>query len=101
MVLPRQARRRRQGTIGAAAIAVAAARRVLLSEVPSEEHAAAFLGLGVIGDGAKPTLALVTKCLEFRHDIAGAGSEGLQRHRDFDAVLLIALDQAGLLKIRQ
>jgi hypothetical protein len=74
---------------------------VLLSEVTPEKCAAAFLGLGVVGDGPKPALALVTKCLEFRHEIAGASAEGLERHHDNDAAFLIALDQAGLLEIRQ
>jgi hypothetical protein len=43
----------------------------------------------------------VTKCLELRHEIAGAKSEDLERYHSNDAVLLIALDKAGLLKIRQ
>jgi hypothetical protein len=77
------------------------ARRLVLSEVPPEEHASAFLGLGVVGDGRKPALPLVTKCLELRHEIAGASSEDLERYHNDDAVLLIALDEAGPLKIRQ
>jgi len=68
---------------------------------PPQEHASAFLGLGVIGDGPKPALTLVTKCLELRHEIAGASLEGLKRHSDGDAALLIAHDQAALLKIGQ
>jgi len=77
MALPRWSGTRSRGSDGAAAIAVPAARRVLLSEVPPEEDASAFLGLGVIGDGPKPALTLVTKCLELRHEIAGASSEDL------------------------
>jgi hypothetical protein len=74
---------------------------VLLSEVAPEEHASAFLGLGIIGDGPKAALTLVTKCLELRHEIAGASSEDIKRCHDGDAALLVALDEAGLLKIRQ
>jgi hypothetical protein len=74
---------------------------VLLSEVPPDEHASAFLGLSVVGDGSKPALTLVTKCLELRHEIAGAGSEHLERYHDDDAALLVALDETGLLEIRQ
>lgn len=90
-----------RGTAGAAAVAGPAARWVLLAEVSPEEHASAFLSLGVIGDRPKSALTLVTKCLELRHEIAGAGSEGLKWYRDHDAALLIALNEARLLKIRQ
>jgi hypothetical protein len=86
---------------GAASVAGPATRRLLLSEVPPEEHASAFLEPGVIGDGPKPALALVTKCLELRHQVTGANSEDLERYGNDDAVLLIAVDEADLLKIRQ
>ncbi len=92
---------RSRGTDGAAAVAGPAARRLLLSEVPPEKHASAFVGPGVIGDGPKPALALVTKCLELRHEIAGTGSEDLERYHNDDAAFVIALDEAGLLKIRE
>ncbi len=92
---------RSRGTDGATAVAGPAARWALLSEVPPEEHASAFLGLGVIGDGRKPALTLVTKCLELRHEIAGASSEDLERYHDDDTAVLIALDEASLFKIRQ
>ena len=101
MAPPRRTGTRSRSTDGAAAIAGPAAGRVLLSEVSPQEHASAFLGVSVIGDGPKPALALVTKCLELRHEIAGASSEDLARYHDDDAALLIALDEAGLLKIRQ
>jgi len=52
-----------------------------------------------MGDGPKPLLALVTKFLELCDEIAGAGPKCLERYRDVDATLLIALDEAGLLKI--
>ncbi len=93
MARSRRAGTRSRGTDGAAAVASPAARRVLLSEVPLEEHASAFVGLGVIGDGPKPALILVTKCLELRHEIAGVSSEDLRRYHDDDAALLIALDR--------
>jgi len=101
MALTRRASTRGRGTAGAAAVAAPAARRVLLSEVPPQEHASAFLGLGVVGDGPKPALTLITKGLEFRHEIAGAGPESVERYHNDDATLLIALDDAGLLKVRQ
>jgi hypothetical protein len=68
------------GIDGAAAVAGPAAGRVLLSEISSKEDASAFLGLGVMGDGPKPVLALVTKSLELRDEIAGASPKGLERH---------------------
>ena len=101
MVLPRRAGTRSRGTDGTAAVAGPAARRLLLSEVPPEEHASAFLGLRVTGDGPKPALTLVAKCLELRHEIAGASSEDLDRNHNVDPAFLIALDEAGLLKIRE
>jgi hypothetical protein len=73
---------------------------MLLSEVPPEEHASAFLGLGVIRDGPEPPLILATKSHELRDEITGASLEGLERRRDNDAALLIALDEAGLLNVR-
>ncbi len=93
IALPRRAGTCSRGTDGAAAVAGLATRRVLLSEIPPEEHASAFLGLGVIGDGPKPALILVTKCLELGHEIAGVSSEDLRRYHDGDAALLIALDR--------
>jgi hypothetical protein len=101
MALPRRFGTRSRGAHGAAAVAGPAARRVLFSEVPPEEHASAFLRLRVIGHDPKPALTLVTKRLELRHEIAGARSEGLNRYHDGDVALLIALDEAGLLEVRQ
>src|SRR3974377_2276605 len=60
------------GIDGAAAVAGPAAGRLLLSEISPEEHASAFFGLGVISDGPKPLLALVTKSLELRDEIPGS-----------------------------
>jgi len=101
MALPGRAGTRGRGKAGAAAVAGPAGRRVLLSEVPPKKHASAPLGLGVIGDGRESARAGVTECLELRHEIAGASSEGLERYREDDAALLIVLDEAGLLKIRE
>lgn len=89
------------GIDGAAAVAGPAAGRLLLSEISPEEHASAFFGLGVISDGPKPLLALVTKSLELRDEIPGSSPKGLKGYRDADAAVLIALDETGLLKIRQ
>ena len=101
MRLPRWPGTRNHGANGAATVAGAAARRPLLSEVAPEENASAFVGLGVIGDSPKPALTLIPECLELRHEIAGASAEGLDRYRDGNAALLIALDEVGLLKVRQ
>ena len=90
---------RRPAAHGAAAVAGPAARRMLLSEVAADEDASAFLGLRVVGDGPKPALTLVTKCLELRHEITDAGAEALERYHEADKALVIALDEAGLLKI--
>jgi hypothetical protein len=86
---------------GAAAVAGLAARRLLLSEVPPQKHASAFLGPDVIGDGRKPALSLAAKYLELRHEIADASSEDLKRRRYDDAARMVALNQACLLKVRR
>jgi hypothetical protein len=97
MALPRRAGTRGRGKAGAAAVTGPAGRRVLLSEVPPKKYAAAPLGLGAIGDGRESARARVAECLELCHEIAGASSKGLERYREDDAALLIALDEAGLL----
>jgi hypothetical protein len=53
---------------------------MLLSKVPAEEHAPAFLGLGVVGDQAKTPLTLIMKGLELRHEIADPHSKGALRN---------------------
>jgi len=99
IALRRQAARCGRCSDGAAAVTGSATRRLLFSEVPPEEHASAFLGLSIIGDGPDPALALVTKCLELCDEITGASLEDLgRRHNDAP---LIALYETGLLKIRQ
>ena len=99
--LLRRAWGRSRNTVGAAAIAGSAARGKFLAEIPPEAHASAFLGLGIIGDRTKPALTLMTKRLELRHQIVGASLEDLGRCLDADATLRIALNEAGLLKVRQ
>src|SRR5262249_36397221 len=69
VALPQRAGTRSRGTDGTATVAGPATRRLLLSEVPPEEQAWAFLGLGVVSDGPQPALTLVMKCLELRHEI--------------------------------
>jgi hypothetical protein len=100
MASPRWASARSRCSDGAAAVTDPAARRLLFPEIPPDEHAAALLGLGVIGDGPYPALALVTKRLELCDEIRGAGLEDFRRRHN-DAPLLIALYETGLLKIRQ
>jgi hypothetical protein len=97
MPFTRRAGTHGRGAAGAAAVAGAAARRVLLSEVAPEEHASAFLGSGVIGDGSQPALTLIAKRLELRDEISGTGSEHFEGNCDDDAALRIALNDAGLL----
>lgn len=99
MSLPRQADWRSRSTDSAAAVAGPATRRVLLSEISPEEDASAFLGLGVISDGPKPVLALVSSSLELREEIAGASPKSLKRNRNIDTALRIALDEACLLQV--
>jgi hypothetical protein len=72
---------------------------MLLSKVPAEEHASAFLGLGVVGKEPEPALTLVSKGLELRHEIPDACRESLRRDDDGDAAVLIPLNEARLLKI--
>lgn len=99
--LPRQAGAYGRSTDRAAAVAGPAAGRVLFTEILAEEYASTFLGLSVMGNRSESLLALVTESLELRDEFAGACSKAIERHGDVDAVLLIALDEAGLLKIRQ
>ena len=77
-----------------------AARRIRLSEIPSNKHASALLGLRVMGDKPKPTLTLVAKSFELSYQVVGASCEVLERYDD-DTALLIAPDEAGLLEFRQ
>jgi hypothetical protein len=50
--------------VGATAVARPAARWIILPEIPPDEDAAALLGLGVVGNQAKTTFALVAKGFE-------------------------------------
>jgi hypothetical protein len=61
--------------VGATAVARPAARWIILPEIPPDEYAAAFLGVGIVGNQAKTPFALVAEDLEFRHRIADAGLE--------------------------
>src|SRR5581483_4432245 len=90
-----------RSTVGTAAVARPATRRIVLSEVSPQEHASAFRGLGVVGHEPKTPLALVAKCLELRHEIADAGCEALRRDDDGDAAAVISLDEPRLLEVRQ
>jgi hypothetical protein len=64
---------------------------MVLSKVAPEEHAAAFLGLGVVGKQSKPAFALIAKGLELRHQVAHADFEAVGQHRDFDGMSLLLL----------
>src|SRR5262249_4426630 len=94
------ARRRCHSAVGTAAVASAATRGVRFSEIAPDKYASAVLGLRVIGDKPKSTFALVAKRFELSHQIIGAGGEVLERYDD-NTAFLIALDEAGLLEIRQ
>ena len=74
---------------------------MVLSKVPPEEHAPAFLRLRVVGKQSKPAFALIAKGLELRHQVAHAGFEAVGRHRDIDAAFPVPLNECCLLKIRQ
>jgi hypothetical protein len=91
--------RSRGDTISSAAVARSATRWVILSEVAPEKHAAAFLGLGVIGKQSKPAFALIAKGLELRHQVAHAGFKAAGRYRDVDAAFPVPLNEGCLLKI--
>jgi hypothetical protein len=69
--------------------------------MPSDEYAAALLGVGIVGNQAKTPFALVAEDLEFRHEIADTGLERLRRHDDCDAAVLGPFDGSRLFKIRQ
>ena len=74
---------------------------MVLSKVAPEEHAAALLGLGIIGKQSKSAFALIAKGLELRNQVAHAGFEAVGRHRDIDAAFLVPLNERCFLKIRQ
>ena len=86
-------------TINSTAVAGSTTWRVVLSKVAPKEHAATLLGPAVIGKQSKPAFALIAKDLELRHQVAHAGFEAVGRHRDIDAVFLVPLGEARLLKI--
>jgi hypothetical protein len=88
-------------TIGSAAVARPAARRIILPEKPPNEYAAALLGVSIVGNQAKTPFALVAEGLELRHEIANADLERLRRHGDCDAAILITFNGSRFFKIRQ
>jgi hypothetical protein len=92
---------RSPNTIGPAAVAGSAARRVVFSKVAADQHAAAFGGPCVVSYLSQTPLAFVAKDLELGHEIAHPGLEVLWRHDDADAALFIPRSEPGLLKIRQ
>jgi len=57
--------------------------------------------LGIVGNQTKTPFALVAEGLELRHQIADAGLEGLRRHDDCDASVLVPFNGSRLFKIRQ
>jgi hypothetical protein len=74
---------------------------MVLTEIPPDEYASAFLGVGIVGNQAKTPFALVAEGLEFRHEIADAGLERLRRHGDCDVAVLIPFNGSRFFKIRQ
>ena len=74
---------------------------MVLTEVAPDKHAAALLGLGVIGKQSKPAFALIAKGLELRHQVAHAGLERLRRYNDCDGAVLVPFNGSRLFKIRQ
>jgi hypothetical protein len=86
--------------ISAAAIAGSTARRVVLSKVAADKHAAALLRPCVVRKQPETLLVLITSDLEFRHDVADACSEVLGLHGDMNASFL-PLNEVCLLEIRK
>jgi hypothetical protein len=58
---------------------------VVLSKVTPDELA--FLRLGVVGHQPKTPLALITKGLQLRDELAHTGGELVRRHDDGDAAV--------------
>lgn len=98
MAFPRGARTHDSGAVGTAVVTASAARGILVSEISPNKYASALLGLCVMGDKSKPTLALVAKCFELCYQVVRTGCEVFKR-RDHDAAFLIAFDEADLLEI--
>src|SRR5262245_34596976 len=86
--------------VSAAAIAGSTTRRVVLSKVAADKHAAALLRPCVVRKQPETLLILITSGLELRHDVADACSEVLGLHGDMNASLL-PLNEARLLQIRE
>jgi hypothetical protein len=57
--------------------------------------------LGVVGHQSKTPLALITKGLQLRDELAHTGGELVRRHDDGDAAVKVALNEAGLFEIGQ
>jgi len=93
--------RRLGSTTGAAAVAGAATGWMRFSKVVPDEHASAFLRLGVVGNQPKTPLALEAKSLELRDKFADTPGEFVRWHSDNDAAVLVALNKAGLFEIRK
>jgi hypothetical protein len=74
---------------------------MILSKIAADKHAAAFVGPRVVGNQPKTPLALVAKGLELCHEIVQPRFEGLRRHHNADAAILVPRSEPGLLKIRQ
>jgi hypothetical protein len=70
---------------------------MLFSEVTRDEHASAFLRLRLVGHQSKAPLALKTKGLELRDELAHASGETLRWRDDNDGAFLVPLDEAGFL----
>ena len=92
---------RDRNAVGATTVARPAARWIVLPEIAPDKYAAALLGMGIVGNEAKTSFALVAEGLEFPHEIADAGFEALRRHRNGDSAFLVALNEARLFQIRQ
>ena len=74
---------------------------MILSKIAADKHAAAFVGLGVVGKESQTPFALVTKRLKLGDEFVHPSFELLGRRRDADAAFLVPRREPRLLKIRQ
>jgi hypothetical protein len=91
----RHAGTHRRGHARAAPVTRSTPRRILLAEVPPQEHASTLVAPGVLGHHGEPALALVTELPELRDERRGACAKALERLRDADPAFLVTLDEAG------
>jgi len=86
--------------INAAAIAGSTTRRMVLTKVAADKHAAALLRPCVVRKQPETLLILISSGFQLRYDVTDACFELLSRHHYLDASFL-SLNEACLLEIRK